>query len=259
MPSAGAAAPVPSRSNLQADINAWLGSHSGDKALLVYDATNGQSWSYNTGMVSYEASISKVDILATRLYQTQAHGPLSAADQALATKMIEQSGNAAATALYKEDGGPTGVAAFNAHTTGGMARTTMKAVDWGGSTTTVGDQLHLLWTVSDHNATLTDASRAYELNLMQNVIPADKFGATSGVPANVPVAVKNGWLPLVGTNSDWQINSLGWVHGGGRNYFVAYMSYRMPSYAYGTAVANGIGSRVYAHLTPPPAPAAPNP
>lgn len=245
------AASAPSRNNLQGAINAWMGSHAGDKSLIVHDVTTNRWWSYNTGMISYEASISKVDILATRLFQTQARGKLSPTDQALATKMITQSDNDAASSLYAEDGGAAGVNAFNALTRR-MPNTAMKSVSWGGSRTPVGDQLGLMEVLGNSGYLLSDASRNYELNLMEHIIPVDKFGVTGGVPATTTVAVKNGWLPLIAPNSDWQINSIGWVHDQGHNYFFAYMSYQMPSYAYGIAVANGIGSIVYDHLTTTP-------
>ncbi len=40
------------------------------------------------------------------------------------------------------------------------------------------------------------------------------WGIGGGVLVGVTVALKNGWLPLNDDNTDWQINSEGWVSGG---------------------------------------------
>ena len=48
---------------------------------------------------------------------------------------------------------------------------------------------------------------------MENVAPDQRWGVSGGVPAGVTVALKNGWLPLNDANTDWQVNSVGWVSG----------------------------------------------
>jgi hypothetical protein len=67
---------------------------------------------------------------------------------------------------------------------------------------------------------------------MEDVTPSQRWGVSGGVPANVTVALKNGWLPLRG-NSDWQVNSVGWIHGSGRDYLMAVLSAGNPSEQYG--------------------------
>jgi hypothetical protein len=56
--------------------------------------------------------------------------------------------------------------------------------------------------------------------MMENVTPSQAWGVSGGVPAGVTVALKNGWLPLDG-DSDWQVNSVGWISGDGRDYLLA--------------------------------------
>jgi hypothetical protein len=51
---------------------------------------------------------------------------------------------------------------------------------------------------------------------MERVTPGQAGGISGGVPPGVTVALKNGWLPLDG-NGDWQVNSIGWVIGDGRD------------------------------------------
>jgi beta-lactamase class A len=56
------------------------------------------------------------------------------------------------------------------------------------------------------------------------VTPQQRWGVSGGVPSGVTVALKNGWLPLDSADDDWQINSVGWVDGAGRNYLIAVLS-----------------------------------
>jgi len=65
----------------------------------------------------------------------------------------------------------------------------------------------------------------------------------------VTVALKNGWLPLNDANTDWQVNSVGWVHGGGRNYLIAVLSTGNPTENYGIDTINGLSSRVWSALS----------
>ena len=64
------------------------------------------------------------------------------------------------------------------------------------------------------------------------------------------VALKNGWLPLGAGNSDWQINSVGWVSGDGRNYLMAVLSTGNPSEQYGIDTLNHLGAMVWSALAP---------
>jgi hypothetical protein len=88
---------------------------------------------------------------------------------------------------------------------------------------------------------LTSASRAYVLNLMEHITPAQDWGATGGVPAGVTVALKNGFSIING----WQINTMGWVNGLGRNYLIAVLTDENPTEAYGIQTANAISSIVW--------------
>ena len=126
--------------------------------------------------------------------------------------MIEESLDSAADTLWGQLG-PAPVAAFER--AAGMTDTT-PATDgvWGTTTTTALDRLAMIRTLVQPNALLTDASRAYVLNLMEHITPSQDWGATGGVPASVTVALKNGFAVING----WQINTTGWVDGDGRNY-----------------------------------------
>jgi hypothetical protein len=94
------------------------------------------------------------------------------------------------------------------------------------------------------NPVLTDSSRAYILNLMEHITPSQDWGVSGGVPAGVTVALKNGFSIING----WQINSMGWVHGDGRDYLMAVLTDGNPTEAYGIATADAISAIVWNSL-----------
>jgi len=95
---------------------------------------------------------------------------------------------------------------------------------------------------------LTKAAREYAVSLMRDVTPSQRWGVSGGVPAQAAVALKNGWLPLRGTGSDWQVNSVGWVSGGGRNYLMAVLSTGNPSQQYGIDTIDRLAAMVWQHM-----------
>jgi hypothetical protein len=185
-------------------VAAYLSSTSEDVTAAVYD------------------SIMKVDILATLLAQDQADGQaLSPVQGPLAVDMIEQSDDDDAQTLWDSEGGATAVAAFD--TKAGLAHTDPDAAGyWGLSTTTAADQVQLARTLAYPNTVLTPASQAYELGLMEHVDAEQTWGISAGVTAGSTVALKNGWLPL--DAGGWQVNSIGYVAGAGRNYVIAVLT-----------------------------------
>ena len=207
----------------------------------VYDVSTGQTWVLGHGRPQAEASVVKVDILETLLSRYRASGSaLPPADLPIARAMIEDSDNDAATALWHAAGGPARIRAYNA--AAGLRHTTpSRCVDcpgfpwpgWGLTTTTPGDQLALLRALVEPNSLLTDAERGYALSLMENVTPAQRWGVSGGVPAQATVALKNGWLPLDSAGRDWQINSVGWISGSGRDYLMAVLTTGNPTEQYG--------------------------
>ena len=68
---------------------------------------------------------------------------------------------------------------------------------------------------------------------MEHITPSEAWGISAGVPAGAKLALKNGWLPLNISDTDWQVNSIGWVDGTGRNYLIAVLSTGNPSEQYG--------------------------
>jgi beta-lactamase class A len=232
----------------------YLSGRAGTVLAAVYDVGTGQTWRLGLGQPQAEASVVKLDVLETLLAERdQDKGTgLSASDQSLAEEMIEDSDNAAATSLWYEVGGAARIRSFNAEA--GLTDTAPSSCvscpgfswpGWGLTTTTPDDQIALLRQLVTPGSLLTSAERDYALSLMENVTPSQRWGVSGGVPAQVTVALKNGWLPLLGTDSDYQINSVGWVSGGGRNYLMAVLTTGNPTEQYGIDTIDQLAAMVW--------------
>ena len=207
---------------------ASLNARAGVISASVLDLTTRIAYQYRPGQLAMTASIVKVEILGTLLADAQASGrSLTPTERALATAMIEQSDNGAATTLWDEVGGAPAVHAFDDEV--GMTSTTPNVV-WGLTTTTAADQVILLQRLVQPNAVLSNASRAYELGLMERVTPSQAWGVSAGVAPGTTVALKNGFEPV---GSGATVTSIGWVDGYGRNYLIAVTTSGDPTESYG--------------------------
>ena len=219
----------------------------------VYDLRTGQTWQFGRGRPQDEASVVKLDVLETLLAERGRSGTeLSDGDRTLAEQMIEDSDNDAATSLWDEVGGAGGIRSFNS--SAGLADTVPSACvncpgfpwpGWGLTTTVPGDQLTLLRTLVEPNSLLTNPERSYALTLMENVTPDQRWGVSGGVPAQATVALKNGWLPLNSANNNWQINSVGWISGSGRDYLIAVLTTGNPTEQYGIDTIDQLAAMVW--------------
>jgi hypothetical protein len=80
------------------------------------------------------------------------------------------------------------------------------------------------------------------------VIPSQRWGITASVSPQATVALKDGWLPLDAARKDWQVNSIGWVSGGGRDYLIAVLSTGNPTPRYGVTTIARLSSIVWDDL-----------
>lgn len=198
-------------------------------AVLDLDGTGREPALYGADTPYDTASIIKVDILAARLLQAQdsGHG-LTAQERAQAEKMIKQSDNTAANALWRRIGLASGLRTANQRlgltsTTGGPG------AKWGLTRTTASDQIRLLRAVFDTGAAATttskpvldEPSRAYIRTLMGGVAAEQSWGVSAA--AGSGWALKNGWLQR-NTTGLWDINSVGRITTGGHRYLVAVLS-----------------------------------
>jgi len=248
-------APVaaPRHSDPLAGAAGYVEQRGGTLLAAVYDIQTGQTWRLGDGPPQDEASVVKLDILQVLLAEWP--GGLPASEQSLATQMIEDSDNDAATSLWYAAGGASAVAAYNARA--GLTRTTPSSCvvcagfswpGWGLTTTVPDDQLALLKELVEPGPLLTPSGRQYALSLMENVAPDQAWGVSGGVPAGVTVALKNGWLPLNDAQTDWQVNSVGWVSGDGRDYLIAVLSTGNPDEQYGIDTISELSAQVWQAL-----------
>jgi beta-lactamase class A len=253
---ANSSAPRPAASHydpLGSAVASYVSTRDGVVLAAVYDLRTGQTWQFGQGQPQDAASVVKLDVLETLLAERGRTGTeLSAGDRSLAEEMIEDSDNDAATSLWDEVGGASGIRSFN--TSAGLADTVPSACvscpgfpwpGWGLSTTIPGDQLTLLRTLVEPNSLLTNTERSYALSLMENVTPDQRWGVSGGVPAQVTVALKNGWLPLNSANNNWQINSVGWISGSGRDYLIAVLTTGNPTKQYGIDTIDQLAAMVW--------------
>jgi hypothetical protein len=232
-------------------LRRYLAGRTGLITAALYDARARRTWVLHPGLHEYTASVVKVQIMGTALSQAQASGrPLPPAQAALMGPMIESSDNDAATTLLADVGGPSALARFDK--AAGMTQTRPSTLalipgtnlpGWGLTRTTALDEVMLVARFAYPGSVLDDASREYGLSLLEHIEAGQDWGVSGGVPAGTTIALKNGWLP-VGT-SGWQVDSIGWVSGHGRDYVLAVLASGNPTEAYGIDTIETIARTVY--------------
>jgi hypothetical protein len=226
---------------LSADIKGALRGRYGDHAVTVYDRATSVYCALNAAHHFDSASVVKAIILAALLRWHQETGePLSANEKYLATLMITQSDNGAATALWNELGMGRlqhflDLAKMNQTELG-------EGGYWGLTQVTAHDEMLLLELLTAGSPVLDAHSRSYQLGLMAKVISSQRWGTPAGAPAVVTVHVKNGWLP---DSSGWHINSIGAFTGHGRNYMIAVLTDDNPSEQYGIDTIEDVARPVH--------------
>ena len=212
---------VSAQQELTAALAPLVQADGGHVAVAVDDLATGGQAAYDGTQEFVTASIVKVDILVTLLYQAQEAGrALTAEDQDLATTMIENSDNDSASDLYDDVGGAGAI--DDANRVCGLSETTAGTDGyWGLTSTTVDDQIRLLRVVFTRPSQLSPASQDYIQSLMSQVEADQQWGVTAAADPGTTFMVKNGWLP----NPDlWEINSIGEVTHDGQRMLIAVLS-----------------------------------
>jgi len=230
---------------LSAGIQVALRGRAGHQAVAVHDPVTGVSCQADGGRQFDAASIVKAIILAALLrWHQETATSLSEWETGEATLMITQSDNDAATNLWNWVGMSRmqrflGLAAMD-ETELGPGRY------WGLTQVTAHDEMLLLDLLARPNRVLSAASRAYQLALMAQVIPWQRWGTPAGAPDGVAVHVKNGWLP---DGTGWHVNSIGAFTGKSENYVIAVLTDDNPSEQYGIDTIQAVAWVVHRELS----------
>jgi beta-lactamase class A len=217
-----------------------------DVGLAVADTHTGVSCELHPRWHFDSASIAKVIILAALLHEVAASdGVLSAGQAGLAREMITESDNTAANTLWDEVGRANLQRFLDL---AGMTHTTLgPGILWGLTEATAPDELRLLTVLTSADPVLDQASREYELRLMSQVIPAQRWGVPAGAGPGVTVHVKNGWLP---NPQLWVVNSIGAFTSDDGVYKIVVLSQGNPAMADGVALVQGVATVINRALAP---------
>jgi hypothetical protein len=217
-------------------------------AVAVYDDDDGAFYVYRPQAGFITASIVKVQILGTLLYEAEEHHRwLTSWEYQEAVPMIEDSDNDAATELWDHVGQAPGVSAFDRLVP--MPNTDVGPGGyWGLTDTTAPDQVALLARVAFPNGLLASRYRDLALDLMSHVTASQRWGVSAGPPAGVSVALKNGWLPR---SDGWHVNSIGIVNGSGMDYLVAVLTSGDTSMSDAVSRIQDVARLIWTHLARP--------
>lgn len=208
--------PIVSRQTALQDL--WKTSPFPQWQVAVYDEQTQDITSVsNTDQPMTLASVTKVGILASVLQQQTT---LTATNQPLVDKMIQQSDNDSAQALYDQVGSAGLQQTYNAF---GLTHTTVNTQHWGWTTSTATDQVTLLTHIfQPKQAQLTADQQTIIQSEMSAVDSHQKWGVGKMTQTT---AVKNGWLPDDDDPNSWSLNSIGHVVDGQNSYDVAILTH----------------------------------
>ncbi|MFG2022823.1 serine hydrolase [Streptomyces sp. NPDC048825] len=232
---------------LQRDITTALANRNGTIAVGLYDRTTRTTCTLRSGTAYDSASIVKVTVLATLLWDARKHNRyLTQRETDLATAMITKSDNSATSTLWRQLG-VTKVRGFLA--AAGMTQTQPGANGyWGLTQITVRDEQKLLALITARNSVLSDNSRAYISKLMGRVISSQRWGTPAGAPSSVSVHVKNGWLSR--STYGWRVHSIGTFKGGGHDYMISVLTHGNSTMTYGVNTIQGVARAIHRDVVP---------
>ena len=205
---------------LNGRLSPYLENTDAEVSVAVYSKKNNRIYQTNNSKrTTYpSASIIKADFLVELLHQKHKAGQsLDVNEQAVIQKMMEHSDNDAATNVYNQIGGYSGLARYfsNVGMDGSVALTT----GWALTATTPLDQIKTLKIIFYQSNYISDTSRSYIEYLMGHVAEDQNWGISVG---SKHFCLKNGWKQM--PNDKWIINSMGQIGTGQNSCTIAIMS-----------------------------------
>ncbi|MFD4522371.1 serine hydrolase [Streptomyces sp. NPDC058470] len=230
---------------LQKDITTALANRTGTIAVGLYDRTTKTTCTLRNSTAYDSASVVKVAVLATLLWDAKKHNRyLTQRESDLAKAMITKSDNTATSTLWKQLG-LTKIKGFLA--AAGMTQTKPGANGyWGLTQITVRDEQKLLALTTAKNSVLSDNARTYILKLMSQVISSQRWGTPAGAPSGVAVHVKNGWLSRA--THGWRVHSVGTFKGGGHDYTITVLTHGNSTMQYGINTIQAVAKVIHKDL-----------
>ncbi|MFD3516157.1 serine hydrolase [Streptomyces sp. NPDC058657] len=233
---------------LRRDLTAALRDRPGSVALVAHEHSSRTSCTLRSRRSYDAASVIKVTVLAALMWDAQRSGrALTARERSLATAMITRSANAATGTLWRQLGNRR-INRFL--TAAGLSRTTLGwGRLWGLSQVDAAEQSQLLSLLTRPNKVLTASSRAYILDRMAHVVPAQRWGTPVGAPVTMRVHVKNGWLPRA--EGGWRVHSLGVFTRRGHDYTIAVLTQGNATLRQGVRTVQAVSRAVHHGLNLP--------
>lgn len=206
---------APDLATLRDELSALARKHGVDLGVAATETRSRRSFTWGADTTIETASIAKADILATLLLQLQDRGARPSSSQlALADAMIRRSDHDSAWTLFRQIGLADGMEAANRRF--GLRATQCFDYSWGLTRTSARDQLRFLSAISGAGtkASPLDArSGTTLLELMEDVIPEQKWGISAAAQGRERVCLKNGWLSRSTLGQRWIVNSIGRITG----------------------------------------------
>ena len=262
-PLAGAEEPVPeiyssARVQFQArpldefapDVVAYLAEREGVMGAAIAIPSLGVVYTTDTSATFHLASVSKVMIMLTLLDQAAQRGEdLTPYQTALLAPMIIDSDNDAADALWEGVGGGDAIASYLQGV--GIEGIAVDSEGYWGASLASPDALAILLARLIQGETLDERYRAVAMHLMSQVHPEWRWGATAGLPYDLPsdwtIGVKDGWNPA---DDGWWVTSVGFFLPGQEQlgYTMAILTNEQPSWEYGEATIETVAALLHDHM-----------
>jgi beta-lactamase class A len=212
---------------------AYAAARAGDVSFAV--RTERRAWSWRGTTTYRSASVVKAMLLVAYLRRADVRGRgLRAGERALLDPMVRSSSNRAANAVHAR----VGLLALSALARAARMRAFIPHVVWGGSTITADDQARFFLRI---DRLVPRRHRAYAMELLRTVVPAQRWGIARAVPRGWQIAFKGGWGRGVTRQVDHQAALLTNEY---LRVSVAVLTADNPGDGYGAATLEGVARRL---------------